>query len=685
MPQILTEVVARPPLGGAFIGSIEKLARDLSTTIEFTRPETQTRATHWLVLSLLVVVAAWLRLAGLGEVSLHGDEETMGLAVRGILEQGLPYIPSGMFYPRGLTQLYMMAGSVAIFGESEWALRLPSVICGVVLVPISFVLAGRFLRPAWALAFAGVIALLPTFLVDSQTARMYIFLVTFIAIAMVCLFAWERSGGLGWLVGGVLALVVGLDMHSLAVASMLMFMMPGLVRGDLRTLLYGSAAGIVVLIAFVIIDGSVNAQYPTPPAHFGEAFGPPPPEASTVHRDFPWAMDVLLGCLAAVPLFCAWRLRATFAAPVKAGLATACLMLAVLLQLALFYHLAACFLLAGLVLTFRFGTRVERRVVYLLGAMAVVLIAHVVLLAPHAGTPMRLVGALVGQPSVWPYVRIAQMSPVAGVLGWTLFLWGFYRLARSQRVTDYWVLTLLGVWAPVFALGLFAWDVPTRYTAMSLIPMLLCSFAFAQRGWDLLVARRPSFAVPAGAFVAAVLALLMVNPSQVHAVITAKGAIFPDHKGAADFIRQQNITNSDVVMAEDVLQQTFYLGRVDYWLIGPQVARRFVKEHGDGVVDFYTATPVIVTPQMLDDVLAQNRSNRVFIIGSGEDWRKGRREPRESLHEVLQSDRFETVFTGRDGRTRVLLAAPGASSADAAAAAQVQTPTHSPSALSAAK
>jgi len=66
MPQILTEVVARPPLGGAFIGSIEKLARDLSTTIEFTRPETQTRAMHWVVLSLLVVVAAWLRLAGLG-------------------------------------------------------------------------------------------------------------------------------------------------------------------------------------------------------------------------------------------------------------------------------------------------------------------------------------------------------------------------------------------------------------------------------------------------------------------------------------------------------------------------------------------------------------------------------------------------------------------------------------------
>jgi len=679
MPQILSEVVARPPLGGAFIGSIEKLVRDLSSTVESTRPEAQTHVAHWLVLALLIFVAAWLRFAGLGEVSLHGDEETMGLAVRGILEQGLPYIPSGMFYPRGLTQLYLMAASVTVFGESEWALRLPSVLCGIALVPIAFLLGRRFLRPNWALAFAAVVALLPTFIVDSQTARMYIFLVMFIALAMLCLFAWERSGRTAWLVGGVLALIVGLDMHSLAVASLLLFVLPGLLRGDVRVLLYGGGAALAVLIGFIVIDGAVNAQYPTPPAHFGEAFGPPPPEASTVSRDFSATFDVLLGCIAVLALFFAWRLRGAFTDGLKAAAPIVCLMLAVLLQLAVHYHLAACFLLAGVVMTFRYGSRVERPICFLVGAMAVMLVVHAALLAPAAGTPIRLVGALVGQPSVWPYVRIAQMSVIGGVLCWAMFLWGFYRLAQRERVTDYWLLALLGVWAPVFALGLFAWDVPPRYTAMSLIPMLLCALAFAQRGWDLVVARGPAIIARASAFAAAVLALLMVNPADVYAVVAAKSAIFPDHKGAADFIREQNITDNDIVIAEDVLQQTYYLGAVDYWLIGPQVARRFVKEAGESVVDFYTATPVIVTPQMLDDVLAQNRSKRIFVIGSGEDWRKGRREPRENLHEVLESERFQTVFTGRDGRTRVLLAAPTESQPlEAAVAAEGQASTNAP-------
>jgi uncharacterized protein len=72
---------------------------------------------------------------------------------------------------------------------------------------------------------------------------------------------------------------------------------------------------------------------------------------------------------------------------------------------------------------------------------------------------------------------------------------------------------------------------------------------------------------------------------------------------------------------------------------------------------------VIVTPAMLEDVLSENPDKRIFVIGSGEDWRAGRREVRENLHELIESARFETVFTGRDGRTRVVRAVSAASTA----------------------
>jgi hypothetical protein len=119
------------------------------------------------------------------------------------------------------------------------------------------------------------------------------------------------------------------------------------------------------------------------------------------------------------------------------------------------------------------------------------------------------------------------------------------------------------------------------------------------------------------------------------------------------------LQDEDIVLAEDVLQQTYYLGKVDYWLVGPQVARKFVTRAEAGVVDFYTGTPVIATPAMLDALLHNHTAQRIFIIGSGEDFRKGVRAVRgPELNEAIQSDRFEVIHRGRDGLTEVLRAVP---------------------------
>jgi hypothetical protein len=144
-------------------------------------------------------------------------------------------------------------------------------------------------------------------------------------------------------------------------------------------------------------------------------------------------------------------------------------------------------------------------------------------------------------------------------------------------------------------------------------------------------------------------------------VINAGYRIHPDHKGAAQFMRSQNITDDDIVLAEDVLQQTYYLGAVDYWLIGGAAARRFVKRTDAGVVDFYTGTPVIVTVAMLDDLLQRNPTKRIFIVGSGEQQGDHRRGVRGAeLHKAIESAQFKVIYVGRDGVTRVFKANSGA-------------------------
>jgi hypothetical protein len=222
------------------------------------------------------------------------------------------------------------------------------------------------------------------------------------------------------------------------------------------------------------------------------------------------------------------------------------------------------------------------------------------------------------------------------------------------------LLALLGVWIPVFFIGFYVWDLPVRYTAASLIPVLLCAFAFAQRSTDALWARlRPGLASKPIQYAAVlVIAVSAANPATTIAWMTSDGSQYPDHRGAANFIRTQNITPDDILLAEDVLQQTYYLGRVDYWLIGRKHSWRYQQRVGDGrIQDFYTATAVIDNGEDFQELLDANPHRRIFVIGSGENSRDSRREMRgEGINKLLKSDRFEPLFVGSDNFTTVWLA-----------------------------
>ncbi len=81
---------------------------------------------------------------------------------------------------------------------------------------------------------------------------------------------------------------------------------------------------------------------------------------------------------------------------------------------------------------------------------------------------------------------------------------------------------------------------------------------------------------------------------------------------------------------------------------------------GDGrIQDFYTATAVIDTGEQFRELLDANPQRRIFVIGSGENQRDGRREMRgKEINELLRSDRFEPLFVGSDNFTTVWLAKP---------------------------
>jgi hypothetical protein len=384
----------------------------------------------------------------------------------------------------------------------------------------------------------------------------------------------------------------------------------------------------------------------------------------------PFVFDIAIVIAGAVTAFLAVLFGQRVRKNLPSFVVTSLLLAAVIAQLAIYYHVAALLALAGSVIAYRYRVApITRRFLrYVIGCAAIALL-HVGLITAWPGSMVKLVGSIVGQPSVWPYVRIMEFSLAAGALLLLATAWGLWRLANRKRAADYWLLALLGVWIPVFALGFFSWNMPARYTSASLIPLLLCAFAFAQHCSDRLWMRLKMGAASWPIQAAAVLAVIAIaaNPAATIAAMTSDGSRYPDHRGAAQFIRTQNIKPDDIVLAEDVLQQTYYLGGVDYWLISRKHSWRFVHQVNGRMQDFYTGTAIIDTGAQFRELLDANPHRRIFVIGSGENSRDNRREMRgKEISELLKSDRFEPLFIGSDNFTTVWRVKPAGKSQQSA-------------------
>jgi hypothetical protein len=653
---------AATPLTTILNGVAAELLRSVARLFHTTMPVVEETVLHRVLLFVVLCVGAFVRFWNLGVPGLHGDEETMAMAVMHIMQDGRPILPSGMFYPRGLTELYMMAASVGIFGQSEWAFRLPSALAGIALIYLCYAAGRRFLRPQWNLAFAATVALLPDLIDYSQTARMYIFMLAFVAGALVCIFRWERTDRIGWLLGAVLSLIVGIELHALAVTCALLFLMPGLLQGSQRKVAYGLGAAAVVMLAYLVIDSWVNSNYPVPPPEYAAEVATQVKTGGVPLTHHPFVFDIAIWIAGAVAAFLAVLFGQRVRPRLPAFCATALLLAAVIAQLAVYYHIAVLLGLAGSILGYRYrnGEITRRFWRFVLGCAAIGLL-HVGLITAWPGSMIKLVGAIVGQPSVWPYVRIMEFSAGAAGLVLVATAWGMWRLANRKRAADYWLLAILGVWIPVFCLGFFMWNMPARYTSASLVPLLISAFAFAQWLADRVWARLRMGAASRPIHNAAVLAVLVIaaNPAATVAFVTSDGSRYPDHRGAAQFMRTQNITADDIVLAEDVLQQTYYLGRVDYWLISRKHSWRFLQDVNGRIQDFYTGTAIIDSGELFRELLDANPHRRIFVIGSGENTKDGRREMRgKGISDLLKSDRFEPLWVGSDNFTTVWLAKP---------------------------
>jgi hypothetical protein len=134
----------------------------------------RTHLPTFLGLFALLALAGWLRWRYASEISLYVDEFTTLWAAGRVMANGVPIMPSGVLYTRGLLATYVTALAGALAGGLSYSAgRLPSLLFGLAAIAAIFAVGRREWnsRVGW-LAALGLV-LLPEAIVWSARARFY--------------------------------------------------------------------------------------------------------------------------------------------------------------------------------------------------------------------------------------------------------------------------------------------------------------------------------------------------------------------------------------------------------------------------------------------------------------------------------------------------------------------------------
>ncbi len=164
----------------------------------------------WWPLAALMLLAAVLRFATLGEQSFWYDEAFTPVHV---LHAGLGATLHSVVHTENTPPLWYLVAwlDVRIFGDGALALRFPSALAGLATVPVAWAIAQRLAGRTAAIVAAAIVAVNPLFVWYSQEARAYALFVLLAALAMLCfvraLQAPTRGRVAAFAIAGALALL----------------------------------------------------------------------------------------------------------------------------------------------------------------------------------------------------------------------------------------------------------------------------------------------------------------------------------------------------------------------------------------------------------------------------------------------------------------------------------------------
>jgi 4-amino-4-deoxy-L-arabinose transferase-like glycosyltransferase len=646
---------------------------------------------EWWVLGAIVAIGAYLRLAHLGELGFRWDEDLSGLAVRAILEKGVPELPSGMMYLRGGLFSHLMAASASLFGFSEFALRLPAALFGIALIGVAYLFGAALFGRCVGLLTAALLALSFWDIDFARYARFYSAFSVLYVLTLVAI--WQFRVKAPSAAGGVLCValaVATMSLHDLAYSLALAFFFPLVLRGPRawrspREWVWPVASA-GVLAAFYLGWRDYVLSSRTLPALATEAMNSAA-QADGLRRSFIALPDMplLTGVLEREPLFvpvlvllavaAALLAAAKLGSPARERVALA--VIAALAAVQLFnFALLGTFILAlakrtGLP-SLRSGEVVTA--IALIGATFLASLAAVLALGvdPSPLEPFSLksvVRELLDYPYFYVFWGFPNELPVAALVASVGALVAFHRAARGSDPAA--GFALLALSAPVVGNALFAspFELFRYNAAFDTLFFVFVALAFV-RWRDLVPAWRPAWprqpsktTVAAGTTMLVLLATAYdLNPLRSWLVLerqyrndstlyrTFGVTAYSDFKSTAAYVAAHAAPH-DLIVTPDSREYYNYLGRVDLWLRSARFEDQSYVHKGVRR-DLYVDTPLVATLPQLQAALAMPNRTK-WVLASSALLKDPRAPVAAEIRSFLREAEQHVVYVGLDRDRKV--------------------------------
>ena len=585
-------------------------------------------------ISLVCIVlffGLFFRFYSLDHLSYWGDEETSSLPAKSLVQGGGANFPSGMEYRRGLPHTYLMAQTVkSLDNDTDFSYRLPSAVLGSATLFIFFFFVYRFFGFNVALVSTILLSFSEWHLLLSRTARMYGPMLLFSVTFYYFIFLWHQKKRPIYIFSAVLSILISVSFNFLAVLALPLFIIPLLYgRMDFRHLAISAvASGVVALASIAYFKLYVTAPYRAIiPADPGIQNTSDP--NNLIHQVISQMnLETILAALFSLALALVTYRRLSVFTKWKNNL-IACIFLFTSILGAYLFGLLGHFF-ASFIFSIFIISIIEIRSSAAVSALRFPVFALLSALLFWTIFYINEYGATEGIKKLfrYPFPYILYQANILYGLVLLFFVGLFYSsLKHGEKQNFVWAAGVSYLIVSLFVGFMYDWPPPRYMVTVYPLLIIVASYGLVCLS-DQIQSRFGKikffhyiliFIVPvSGVLGGHGLPQAMKTVPGEHGMLIysnhIQGIIYPDHRSLGCFVRS-HLRPNDIVVAQDALQQYWYVGKVDYWLRQPDSIDSFLFRSNGVLKDIY----VLSEPTSDENINKLKTSKeRIWVITSGE-------------------------------------------------------------------